>query len=149
MTSSMSPAAMPALATAALIATPPRSAAASDAKSPRRPAMGVLAAATMTTGSLCMVNCSREGDERVPRFTALRRLGGGLWFARAPRAMHEFAGAVGANAIERIGAGRAERALVAADISGVVVRPKRPRTSLAAFAHFERHARVSLFRPVE
>ena len=47
--------------------------------------------------------------------------GAGLRLAHAPRAAHEFAGAVGAHAIERIGAGGAERAFVAADVRGVVV----------------------------
>src|SRR4051794_26068138 len=43
---------MPARSTAALIATAPRSLAASEAKSPCRPPMGVRAAPTITTGSL-------------------------------------------------------------------------------------------------
>src|SRR6185437_2406590 len=45
---------MPARSTAALMATAPRSLAASDAKSPWKPAIGVRAAPTMTIGSLVM-----------------------------------------------------------------------------------------------
>src|SRR6185437_4583416 len=45
---------MPARSTAALMATAPRSLAASDAKSPWKPAIGVRAAPAMTIGSLVM-----------------------------------------------------------------------------------------------
>ena len=55
-TSSTSAGATPARSTAALIATAPRSDAASAAKSPSRPPIGVLAAPTMTMGSLCMIH---------------------------------------------------------------------------------------------
>src|SRR5512139_962811 len=54
-TSSTSAGAMPARSTAALIATAPRSLAASDAKSPAKPPIGVRAAPTMTMGSFSMV----------------------------------------------------------------------------------------------
>src|SRR6185369_3667638 len=46
---------MPARSTAALIATAPSSLAASDAKSPWNPPIGVRAAPTITTGSLSTV----------------------------------------------------------------------------------------------
>ena len=48
---------MPARSTAALIATAPSSLAASDAKSPWKPPIGVRAAPTMTIGSFSMA-CS-------------------------------------------------------------------------------------------
>src|SRR5205085_282619 len=63
-TSPTESAGMPARSTAALIAAPPRSWAASEAKSPWKPPMGVRAAPTMTMDSAMMVSpsgCSDDG----------------------------------------------------------------------------------------
>ena len=67
-TSSTSAGAMPARSTAALIATAPRSLAASDAKSPAKPPIGVRAAPTMTTGSFSIDVSSRGPGRRPARY---------------------------------------------------------------------------------
>ena len=117
-TSSTSVGAMPARSTAALIATAPRSLAVSDAKSPMKPPIGVLAAPTMTIGSFSMI-----------RFLSF---GGGPRQPARPR--DELAAAVRAAAGHRVGAARAERALVAADARvGRRGRQRRRHFSHAGF----------------
>src|SRR3989442_3826947 len=68
---------------------------------------------------------------------------------RAPWPAHQLAVAVRTDAVQRIGTRRAERALVAADIRGVLLGGERPRAALAAFAHFQSHDRFPLSRLVE
>src|SRR5438552_12148005 len=68
---------------------------------------------------------------------------------RAPWPAHQLAVAVRTDAVQRIGTRRAERALVAADIRGVLLGGERPRAAFAAFAHFQSHDRFPLSRLVE
>src|SRR4029450_11478106 len=67
MASSMSAGFTPARSTAALTATAPKSLADSDAKSPWKPPIGVLAAPTMTIGSFSMVRSFRFARSSRPR----------------------------------------------------------------------------------
>src|SRR5438552_3073465 len=157
-TSSTSPGPIPERSTAALIATAPRSEAASEAKSPISPPMGVLATPVMTMGSFCMGKSLSQIWRRASRGSSREESGGCLrlrWrlrsrgFAHAPWTPYQLAAAIRADSIELIGAGCAERGLVAADVGCVVVGPERPRAALTAFAHFECHRQASLFRLIE
>src|SRR5947209_11883870 len=65
-----------------------------------------------------------------------------------PGPAHQLALAVRAYAIQGVGAGRAKRALVTADISAVIRRSQGPGALFAAFAHLESHGATS-FRLVE
>ena len=63
----------------------------------------------------------------------------GALAAIASRPADKLSMAVGADAVERVGAGRAESTFVAADERAILVGRKRPRASLASLAHFESH----------
>src|ERR1700736_4153847 len=121
--------------------------------------MGVRAAPTMAMGSFCKMSLLGVVDARrralVPSVAPLslqtrrRRdpacllaLGrdscGGL-AAIASRPADKVSIAIGADAVERVGAGGAESTFVAADECTILVGRKRPRASLASLAHFESH----------
>ena len=127
-------------AIAALITTLPRSLADRVAKSPWRPPIGVRAAPTIAIGSFCIgsrVLVLRSASVRSVLFSGTRR--GARRLACAPRPAHQLPAAIRADPVQRIRAGRAERALVTADVRSIVVGGKRPRATFAALAHFQSH----------
>src|ERR1700674_4137036 len=121
--------------------------------------MGVRAAPTMAMGSFCKMSLLGVVDAMrralVPSVAPLslqtrrRRdpacllaLGrdscSGL-AAIASRPADKVSIAIGADAVERVGAGGAESTFVAADECTILVGRKRPRASLTSLAHFESH----------
>src|SRR5215468_1210479 len=135
---------------AALIATAPRSLAASEAKSPWSPPIGVRAAPTITMGSCCIFRLPvDESAVAILELRLLRRRARCARLARAPRAPNELATAVRADAVQRVRTCGAEGALVAANVGCVVVGGERPCAALAAFPHFQGHDRVPLLGFVE
>src|SRR3984893_7755745 len=121
--------------------------------------MGVRAAPTMAMGSFCKmfllgvadamrsrpgaVRGAAELQKRRCRdqapLLALGRDSCGALAAIASRPADKVSIAVGADAVEHVGAGRAESTFVAADECTILVGRKRPRASLASLAHFESH----------
>src|SRR5215831_4775758 len=63
----------------------------------------------------------------------------GRRLARAPRPTHQLTSAVRTDAVQRVRAGRAKSAFVAADVGRIVVGGERPRAALAAFPHLQSH----------
>jgi hypothetical protein len=68
----------------------------------------------------------------------------GALLTAASRTAHKLCIAIGADAVQRVGAGRAERAFVAADKRAIFVGRQRPRAPLASLAHLESHIRPLL-----
>src|ERR1700730_18932379 len=121
--------------------------------------MGVRAAPTMAMGSFCRMFLLGVPDAMRARPGAVRgaaelqkrrcrdqapllALGRGTCSALAAiasRPADKVSIAVGADAVEHVGAGRAESTFVAADECTILVGRKRPRASLASLAHFESH----------